>query len=218
VLRRSNNLIVFLAPSVDSVRAELVEACHVIDLSHVPVPSEAELAALDHLHDDVLAGSGESDLDTTLVPAPERDVSLPEPQVAPVPQGSPQVGDLTFEVTWQTVLPVLEKQLVLQLLAHPEEHRPAKLPVIAAVGQTVATLGGPDFRQVELSVGEEGEVVASGPGADDLLALWRGDIALDAAAGMLLNELKGGFSEASPPDLDETALRALSKRVAKKLA
>ena len=44
-----------------------------------------------------------------------------------------------------------------------------------------------------------------------------GDIALDAAGGMMLKALTGGFSEANPPDLDETAMRALAKRVAKKL-
>ena len=49
------------------------------------------------------------------------------------------------------------------------------------------------------------------------MAMWKSDIALDAASGMLLKRLTGGFSEASPPALDETAIRALAKRIAKKL-
>jgi len=200
-LRQSNNLIVFLAPSVHSVREELAAACHVIDLAAVPVPSEAELAALSHLHDDV--------------PDPTDDVPKPDAQVAPAPVRAAEAVD--GEVTWESVLPSLERAVVRGLLAHPEEHRPAKLPIMAAVAETMTAFGGPNWSSLALTLDEEGGVVATGDGADAFLALWRSDIALDAASGMLLNELKGGFSEAHPPDLSETALRALSKRIVKKL-
>lgn len=204
-LRRSNNLVVFLASDEHAVREELVAACHVVRLEGPPSLSEAGEAALEHLEADV----------PVPVP-PEAPVSAPAPAEAP-PAPPPPSAVATGPVDWQAVRPHLETALVASLIAHPEEHRPARIPVIEAVGRAMMALGGPDVSDVRLGLDEEGQVVGEGSGADALLALWRSDIALDAAAGMLLAELPTGFSAAHPPDLDETAVRALSKRIAKKL-
>ncbi len=70
----------------------------------------------------------------------------------------------------------------------------------------------------ELAFGvADGEVSISGPGAQAFQDAWRRDIALDAAAGMLLKSLRGGFSEQAPPALDDTAVTALTKRVGRLL-
>ena len=99
-------------------------------------------------------------------------------------------------------------------------HNPAKLPVMDAVARVLHDAAGP-VGMLELSLDEEGGVVATGTGADWFLDTWRGDIALDAAAGMLLSDIKVAddvdWIEA-PDALNETAVKALSRRVEKVLA
>ena len=215
-LRQSNNLLVFLAPSVDAVRQELVDACWVIDLASSGEPTADELTALDHLTEDV----GPSGPPPAAAAAP----SAPPPSVAPVPAPVPAPASpapppaADGPLTWEAVVPVLEQALVASLIAHPEDHRPAKVPVMEAVALTMDALGDRGWSGLSFGLDAEDNAAVEGPGSDEFIALWRGDIALDAAAGMLLKALKGGFSQAAPPDLDETALRALSKRIAKKLA
>ena len=237
-LRKSNNLVVFLASSADAVRPELVEACWVIDLAKSGEPTAAQLAAMQHLTDDVLEDDAPSEVpadgstpstaptvspasDAPAAPAASDDLGPPpEPpgsELPPVPTVPAAPTAPAGPLTWEDVVPHLENNLVACLLAHPEDHRPAKLPVMDAVAKTLDTLGSRGWGSMVFSLDEEGKASVEGAGADEFIALWRGDIALDAAAGMLLKALKGGFSQASPPDLDETALRALSKRITKKL-
>ncbi len=194
-LRKSNNVVVFLATSLEALRPELVEACSVIRLDGTPVLDETTAAALEHLEEDV--GSPSVVDVSSSVGA--------EPAAAPLPAAG-------FEV----LMPLLEKALVRALLDHPEEHRPKRLPVMKAVADVMEE-GGAGWRGLTFSLDDEGDVVVEGDGGADFLAMWKGDIALDAAGGMLLKALTGGFSAGHPPDLDETAMRALSKRVAKKL-
>jgi len=197
-LRKSNNIVVFLTTSLEALRPELVEACSVIRLDGTPVLDQTTQAALEHLQEDVGSPS--------VIDAP----SIPGAAPAPAPAAPPPTAG--FEV----LLPLLEKALVRALLDHPEEHRPKRLPVMKAVAD-VMEQGGAGWHGLTFSLDEEGDVVVEGDGGADFLGMWKGDIALDAAGGMLLKALTGGFSAGSPPDLDETAMRALAKRVAKKL-
>jgi len=228
VLRQSNNLLVFLAPSVDSVRSELAEACWVIDLSTSGEPTAEQRAAMAHLTQDVLdddvsssEGAGPASepapaseaADVPPQPSPPptepaAEAAAPEPAAPPAPAGP---------LSWEDVVPHLERALVAALVAHPEEHRPAKLPVMDAVALTMEGLGSVGWSGLTFSLDDEENAAVEGTGSDDFIAMWRGDIALDAAAGMLLKALRGGFSESAPPDLDETAVRALAKRITKKL-
>jgi hypothetical protein len=60
-----------------------------------------------------------------------------------------------------------------------------------------------------------------GTGAGWVLETWRADIALDAAAGMLLGELEvpeGATSLETLPPLSTTALKALNRRLEKLIA
>lgn len=113
--------------------------------------------------------------------------------------------------------PALQRALVHALVVHPEEHRPAKLPVMQAVAEVVAARRPDRWGALGFALAEDGEVVVDGPGAADFLAAWRGDIALDAAAGMILKALPSGFSEQAPPPLDPTGLAALTRRVGRLL-
>jgi hypothetical protein len=197
-LRKSNNIVVFLTTSEEAVRPELVQACSVIRLDGTPVLDEATAVALEHLQEDVTSPAAADP------PAPQGG-DVEAPAAAPLPTAG-----------FEALIPLLEKALVQALLDHPEEHRPKKLPVMKAVAD-VMELGGAGWHGLRFSLDDEGEVVVEGQGGDDFLAMWRADIALDAAGGMMLKALTGGFSATHPPDLDETAMRALSKRVAKKL-
>ncbi len=200
VLRQSNNLVVFLASSLEAVRPELAQTCSVIRLDGTPVLDEEAQQALEHLQEDV-------DAPSAVVAEPSARGVVPPPAPPPVP-----VAIAGYEV----LIPLLEKALVHALVLHPEEHRPAKLPVMQAVAEVMEQAGA-GWHGLSFALDEEGAAVVDGDGAADFLAMWKGDIALDAASGMLLKALTGGFSESNPPDLDETAMRALAKRVAKKL-
>lgn len=216
VLRNSNNVVVFLTTSTDAVRPELVEACSVIHLDGTPVLDDAAEMALDHLTEDVpmapvTDAAPELPAAHDVAPPPAMPVAAAaEPRIPAAPQ--PPLATAGFEV----LIPLLEKALVRALLQHPEEHRPKKLPVMDAVA-SVMEQAGASWHGLTFSLGEEDEVIVDGDGGGDFLAMWKADIALDAAGGMMLKALTGGFSEANPPDLDETAMRALAKRVAKKL-
>jgi hypothetical protein len=196
-LRQSNHIVIFLAKSVDDVRPDVVRGCAVVsvDLTEAPM-SASELEALQHLQADV---------------APQASGASAARPVDAVPVAN--AADEALEA----LSGELAHALVHALVQHPEEHRAAKLPVMEAVA-TVLELHGSSWSGLVFTLDAEGAPVCEGKGASDFMAAWRADIALDASAGMLLKALRGGFSEQSPPDLDATALRALTKRVAKKIA
>ena len=192
-LRRSNNVLVFLVSDAASLRPEFVASCAVIRLDGAPA---VDAAALQHVADDVV-----------------------EP-VAPQESGGPTATDVVPVRASDDAVAALQEELHLaltaSLIAHPEDHRAAKIPVMEAVAVVLARHGAA-AEGIGFDLDEEGKVLATGEGGDAFLALWRSDIALDASAGMLLKALPSSFSAASPPQLDETAIRALAKRVAKRL-
>jgi hypothetical protein len=65
--------------------------------------------------------------------------------------------------------------------------------------------------ELTFSLDGDGAPVVTGPGAETFLSSWRGDVALDAAAGMLVKSLPTSFSPEH--GLDATAVGALTRRV-----
>lgn len=185
-LRQSNNVLVFLANDVANVRHELLDgAAHVSIAGRLHLGAEGAESASDPLTADT-----EDLLATMEAPAPP-------PPVEPT-------DDLRAD---------LEAALVHALVTHPEEHRPAKLPVMEAVARVVAARRPDRWGALSFSLDAEGAPLVQGPGADAFLAAWQADIALDASAGMLLKALPSAFSEQSPPALDGTGIGALVRRV-----
>ncbi|MCB9686949.1 MAG: hypothetical protein H6735_18060 [Alphaproteobacteria bacterium] len=198
-IRQSNNLIVFLASSADAVRAELVEAACVIPTSigagSTPAPAPV-------VEDAALADAAEQEVDALgEEPAPDAPPIAP-PAMPAADDAAP--GDLRAEI---------ERALVHALCELPEETRPALVPVMQAVHAVLAVHRPDKFGLAVFSVDEEGRAVVEGEGGDAFTDAWKGDIALSAAGGMVLKELKGGFSEARPPQLDGTGVGALVRRV-----
>lgn len=113
----------------------------------------------------------------------------------------------------------LEAALQLTLPLHPVSSWEARLPVLEAAAMVLAAHD-PSFGPVVLSVDDAGRPTGTGPGADAFLARWQADVALDAAAGMLLREIPtpDGERPEGPVDLHPTALRALARRLLRLLA
>lgn len=192
-LRRSNNLLVLLTESEANVRPAFLDIT-----ARIAVRSPAAPAAVPHAE--------VADV------APERPVPAPPPPVArrtPVPSVPPEGPDV------DDVRRDLEPTLLRTVLTHPVAHRPARLPVMDAVAQVIAQHRPAVWGTLQLGLDDEGGVAVTGTGARRFLEAWRSDIALDAAAGMLLNSLDGTYSDQQPPPLDNTALTALCKRIVK---
>lgn len=216
-LHGSNDIVLFLAPTVESVRSELAGATVQIALA-APAPeasargtepaaeyalrdAEAEIAAF---------------LERTSAPPP---VSTPTPSPAPVRRTEPR--EPTTEESASPSVDELAAGVVaaleVTLPLHPVATWTSCLPVMDAVARVLADY---DDRLglLELSVDEDGRPVARGLGADWFIERWRGDVALDAAAGMLLKDLpvaEGSAHFVGPAHPNETAVRALAKRLAK---
>ncbi|MCA9495064.1 MAG: hypothetical protein KC621_34285 [Myxococcales bacterium] len=202
-LRQSNNLIVFLASSVDAVRAELVEGACVI-----PTTFGAR-AAPTWVDEEELAAAAEQEVEEL------GEEPAPPPAPAPPPIAPPSLppAAAASDERPEDLRAEIERALVHALCEMPEETRPALVPVMQAVHAVLAVHRPDRFGLAVFSVDEEGRAVVEGEGADAFTDAWKGDIALSAAGGMVLKELKGGFSEARPPQLDGTGVGALVRRV-----
>jgi hypothetical protein len=115
----------------------------------------------------------------------------------------PEEGDLREQ---------LHRVLQQTVALHPGEHRAALLPVMDAVARVLASRH-PGFQPPRMALDAEGAPVVEGPDGERFLALWKADIALDAAASMIVRNLGP-----SGDQIDETALAALVRRVEKLLA
>ena len=193
-LRRSNNLLVFLTPEDRLLRSAFRRSCAIVHVSGEP-EEEPEPDPLYELPE----------------PEPEPEPApVEEPQDTPVGVSSPPEPELRVDV--DEVRRGLESALVRTLLAHPPAHRAARLPVMDAVAQVISHHRPAVWGHLTLEL-DEAQVRARGTGGERFLGAWRSDIALDAAAGMLLSRLEGTYTEQTPPPLDPTALTALAKRV-----
>ena len=193
-LRKSNNLIVLLTESENLVRPAFLD-----------VTARIRVRAPDA--DDTL-----EEVETGPSVTPERPEPPPPPATpvrAPVPSIPPDGPDV------DDVRRDLEPTLLRTVLTHPVKHRAARLPVMDAVAQVIAHHRPAVWGTLVLGLDEEGEIEISGTGARRFLEAWRSDIALDAAAGMLLNNLDGTYTDQQPPPLDNTAVTALCKRIVK---
>jgi len=205
-VRRSNNILVLLTPELDAVREELVHAAHAISVVAPLPPREAAppVAQVEdapqptpsRADDDAAATSAEAEIEAFLARAK-----------APT-ETSPSGGDLSNAIKDA-------------LATHPVSTWSARLPVIDAVSRVLATTLPERVGEIVWAVDDEGQLSGTGPGADWLLERWNADIALDAAAGMLLGELviPEGAERIDPPEtLSATALKALQRRLDKLVA
>lgn len=195
VLRRSNNLIVFLCRSLDGVRSELL------------APAVARVA----LRDDPPAAR-EPDAEAAALAEVEALGAEPPPPPAPTePPPPPADGPSPLAER-------LERHLVECLGLHSEESRPARVPVMDAVARTIAEIDPERFGPLRFGWDPEGGVAVEGEGADRFRAAWSSDIALDASAGMILGKLPVGYKTSGHTQFDPTGIKALVRRLERILA
>jgi len=132
------------------------------------------------------------------------DVIEPQETLVPAVRATPSSEELR---------PQLVAHLNAALAAHPVAHRAGQLPVMDAVARAIADHVRGVWGPLSFSLGEDDALVVDGPRADRFKAAWRGDIALSAAAGMILGGIEGPVTEDAPPALDETGLVALMSRI-----
>lgn len=201
-LRQSNNILLFLAESRALVRPGFLDRVIQIEV--------AEPVVLEVLEpDDPVPATPEE-------PAPAEEPLPHAPPEAAPPTPSPPTPPAVADLDGPDVDDVrrdLEPALLRTVLAHPTSHRPARLPVMDAVAQVIAHHRPSVWGTLSIDLDDEGEVRVRGPGASRFLETWRSDIALDAAAGMLLKQLDGSYTDQAPPPLDPTAVTALCKRI-----
>lgn len=197
-VRASNNILVMLTPRLEDVREELVAAASIIAVRQ-PVAAEVyqELAEPPV----GTSSDAEAEIEAFLASrSPHVDTDKPVAQVA---------------------ADGLKDALQATLAAHPVSTWEQRIPVMDAVARVLADRIPLQIGVLEIAVDDEGQVIASGKGGDWFLQRWGADIALDAAAGMLLNELKvpDGADFIEVPDvLSMTAIKALNRRIEKIIA
>ncbi|MEM6931153.1 MAG: hypothetical protein AAF602_29755 [Myxococcota bacterium] len=220
-LRASNNLVVLLVPELGDLRTELLEGSATIavapppDLTTTPsaLPRFEDLdtsppGAPERALPPDLEGALGDQPDPTLVPPDEEDL-LQEPDEAPTPSAA--------ALDPEELVPELRSALGRTLLAYDAAQRTALLPVMDATSQVLASHRPDHWGTLSFALDDDDQPAVSGPGAKAFLALWRGDITLDAAGSMIVKALPED-GPGDPPDIDATGLRVLAKRVAKALA
>ena len=160
-LRRTNHLVVLLAPSADAIREELVERCITLEVAPealVPEPAPEPVVA----------------------PA-ELDAAAAEPLPTPVPRtpAAPPAEPA------EDLGPALEAAVGRHVVEATPEEIAAFLPVMRGVAEVISARAPNAYGAVALAL-EEGSVVPTTSGAEAFLARWRGDIALGASASMIL--------------------------------
>jgi len=201
-VRASNNVIFLLTPSLEAVRQELVATASIIAVGEPPALAEAGTEAVAASDPVVVAqADAEAEIEAFLASrSPHVDTDKPVEE---------QAAD------------GLKDALQATLAAHPVTTWEQRLPVMDAVARILAEKLPLEIGVLSLTLDEEGQVVAEGKGGAWFLERWGADIALDAAAGMLLNELKvpedADFIDA-PEEMSATALKALNRRIDKIVA
>ncbi|MCB9794881.1 MAG: hypothetical protein H6741_19420 [Alphaproteobacteria bacterium] len=186
-------------------------------LSGRPVggPNEAELRA-----------AAEAELEAALSEEPVHGSAEAPAEAELEPPPPPEAPDLSSARTQDTALSAediesrLRVALRVALLRHPEGGWTDKLPVREAVAATLLDIAPERFGPLSFEIVEE-ESRTVGAGAADFDAWWRGDIAVDAAAGMALSGIEvpeGGLTEEGLPELNPAAVRALARRIGRLLA
>lgn len=201
-LRRSNNLVVFFCRSLDGVRPEFLgPAVARVALRDVPRRAAEAPAPADALEAVVEVEPS----DEVAAPPPADPVPAPAVAAPAAPPPPPEEGGGLSED--------LERAIVECLGVHSEESRPARVPVMAAVARVLEAHAPGRFGALRFAWDAESGVQIEGEGADAFRAAWSGDIALDAAAGMILGKLPAGYKPSGSTAFDPTGMKALTRRV-----
>ena len=203
-LRASDNVIVLLVERLDRVRPELFDGCVIIEVPAAPKAVAAPKAAA-----------------AAPPPPPDRAVAeveaiAPELSAAPAPQSSAPPSP---PIATSTLSERLDVALRAAILRHPEGGWVQNLPAREAIAEVLHAESPQLCGPLALHVVDD-QVKAVGPGAEWFEGWFRSDVAVDAAAGMLLGGLEvpqGGFTPENLPPLSGPALRALSRRVERAL-
>lgn len=201
-LRTTNHLVVLLAPETAALRAEIAASA-----VHVPV-STPDRSPSRSASDPRTRTDAEAEIEAFLASRGPAAQAEPAPVTPAAPPERAEVLGADLVATLQDTISV-----------YPTDTWAARLPVMDAVARVLAAHGahpGP----LTFSVDEDGRAVAQGDGAETFMARWRADIAMDAAAGMLLKEVPvpdGSDRVFGPLPWNETAIRALARRVARLL-
>lgn len=226
-LRASDNVIVLLIERLERVRPELLKGCVVIELPAQPKavpapPAPKVVAAPPPPPPDVAAAEAEVEALSAAPPPPPPPVAAAVAEVeavaaeppAPVVSAPPPPP-----IAASTLAERLEIALRAAILRHPQGGWPQNLPAREAIAEVLHAEAPQLCGPLALHVVED-QVKAVGPGAEWFEGWFRADVAVDAAAGMLLGGLEvppGGFTPENLPPLSGPALRALSRRVERAL-
>ncbi|MEY3213071.1 MAG: hypothetical protein RIT28_3552 [Pseudomonadota bacterium] len=221
-LRSSDNVIVILMERLDRVRPELLQGCVIIEVpaapKAAPPPPPAPPAPPDH-------AVAEAEVEALSAPPPP-----PPPPMAPAEAeveaivsqvSAPQVSAAPPPppIATSTLAERLDAALRAAILRHPQGGWVQNLPAREAIAEVLHAESPQLCGPLALHVVED-QVKAVGPGAEWFEGWFRADVAVDAAAGMLLGGLEvpqGGFTPENLPPLSGPALRALSRRVERAL-
>ena len=228
-LRASDNVIVLLVERLDRVRPELFDGCVIIEVPAAPkavaAPKAAAAAPPPPPPDRAVAEAEIEALSAAPPPPPppmapavaEVEAIAPELSVAPAPQASAPPSP---PIATSTLSERLDVALRAAILRHPEGGWVQNLPAREAIAEVLHAESPQLCGPLALHVVDD-QVKAVGPGADWFEGWFRSDVAVDAAAGMLLGGLEvpqGGFTPENLPPLSGPALRALARRVERRLS
>jgi hypothetical protein len=199
-VRQSNNILCLLTPALSEVHGAVVEAATAVQVEVPVYPASSEPEAPSAPppppgsppHEDA-----EAEIAAFLAKR-----SNAEAENAPTTDGGTALADALRET----------------LGLHPVSSWAQRLPVIDALARVLAERVPGQVGAITWSVEEGGAVTGTGRGADWVLERWHSDIALDAAAGMLLGDLEvpeGATHLDAPEGLSATALKALNRRLEK---
>ena len=223
-LRASDNVIVLVIEHLDRVRPELLNGCVIIEVPAAPKasPSQPPKAAAPPAPPTDRAVA-EAEIEALNAPPPPPPPPV-EPAVAEVEAISPAPSPTTSApppppIATSTLSERLDAALRAAILRHPQGGWIRNLPAREAIAEVLHAESPQLCGPLSLHVVDD-QVQAVGPGAEWFEGWFRSDVAVDAAAGMLLGALEvppGGFTDENLPPLAGPALRALSRRVERAL-
>lgn len=194
-------------------------------------PPLAEWAASPRLRDQnhivvMIAGAGAIH-PAVLATAVAIDVNArrPAPSVEPVaeaPPAGPPAADTPPPLPADGAPPVpdlgerLQASIERTLPGWPAASYPSRAPIMAAVADLLAGLPSPPCGPVAVRWDPEAGAVVEGPGAEWFQSRWASDVAVDAAAGMIVKGLQPpepGYPAGAIPPTDAVGTRVLGRRI-----
>lgn len=196
-VRRSDSVVILLTRDLSQVREDLVAACRCVE---VPAPAPKVTAPpppppAPVVDEGAARAAAEAELE-----------QLGQPPPLPPAPAADQPSDLSA---------LVNGALRAAILRNPKGGWVGNQPGREALAEVLRSLAPDRFGEVAF-VPVEGQLVAEGPGAEAFQRWYSGDIAVDAACGMALNELtppEAGFTEETLPEINPAALRAMTRRL-----